>query len=149
MFNKLKVKIRNKLRIYLGIKDLRQDLIDYKKETRQDITNCENNINRHEKNINNHNNLISQFDDKVETIHNTVENVIHIGTDVRQTGYGSCKEHSWAVVCIEGKMNIVKFVDLDRSDAREVLHFLKQFEAGRHCIDAPCKEMFLEGLWKF
>lgn len=56
---------------------------------------------------------------------------------------------SWAVICVEGNINIVKFIDLDTKDARDVLDFLKHFEAGRHCIDVPYKEMFYDGLFKF
>ena len=71
---------------------------------------------------------------------------MHIGTDVTvNPNYG----RSWSVVCIEGKLNIVKFVDLDRRDGMEVLRFLKQFEAGKHCVDSPYKEFFLEGFFKF
>jgi hypothetical protein len=88
---------------------------------------------------------ISHFQESVNTLHNTVENVVHIGTDVRVNE----RERSWSVICIEGKMNIVKFVDLDSRDARSILDFLKHFEAGRHCIDTPYKEMFYDGLFKF
>lgn len=89
-------------------------------------------------------NQISYFQESVNTLHNTVENVVHIGTDIRVNERG----YSWAVVCIEGKMNIVKFIDLDRKNAREIFEFLKHFEAGRHCVDTPYKQMF-DGLFKF
>lgn len=87
---------------------------------------------------------ISRLQNTINVLHNTIENIVHIGTDIRCEGRGS-----WAVICIEGKMNIVKFVDLDRKDAREVMNFLKSFEAGRHCIDTPYKEMFYDGLFEF
>lgn len=146
MFKKLKVKIRKQLRLYLGIKDLEQELIDYKKETNKNIFNHERNLQWCSEQFDIHKKQISQFDDKVETIHNTVENIVHIGTDIKQ--YSNNREYSWAVICIEGKMNIVKFVDLDRNNAIDILHFLKQFEAGSYCIDTPCKGMFND-LWKF
>jgi hypothetical protein len=76
-----------------------------------------------------------------------VENVVYIGTDVVQ--HPNNYNHSWAVICIEGNMNIVKFVDLDRKNAREILDFIKHFEAGRHCVDSPYKQMFYDGLFKF
>jgi hypothetical protein len=53
--------------------------------------------------------------DSIDILHNTIENVVHIGTDVRESRYND--GHSWAVVCIEGKINLVKFVDLGRNDA--------------------------------
>jgi len=80
-------------------------------------------------------------------LHNTIENVVHIGTDVRENY--SNREHSWAVICIEGKINIVKFIELDRKDGREILNFLKHFEAGRHCIDTPRQELFINSMYKF
>lgn len=96
--------------------------------------------------INNNANDISHCQESVNVLRNTIENVVHIGTDaVANPNYG----RSWSVICIEGKMNIVKFVDLDRRDSMEVLRFLKQFEAGKHCIDAPYKEFFDEGMFTF
>lgn len=80
----------------------------------------------------------------VEKLHTTIENVVHIGIDV----YNNPNEHSWAVICIEGKMNLVKFVSLNRNDARDVLMFLKKFEGGRHCIDAPHSQLFYDQLYK-
>lgn len=143
--NKIKTYIRNKLIRFLGI-DLLHDNFN---------KHIENNINAFKSqtetiyNLNNSTrndltNQIQYFQDSVNVLHNTVENVVHIGTDVRQYN-GS----SWAVICIEGNMNVVKFVDLGRNDIREVLHFLKQFEAGKHCIDTPYKEMFNGELFKF
>lgn len=88
---------------------------------------------------------ISHFQQSVNTLHNTIENVVHIGTDVAY----NCSSKSWAVICIEGKINVVKFIDLDRKYIIEILDFLKHFEAGRHCIDTPCKDFFYDGLFKF
>jgi len=91
---------------------------------------------------------ISHFQESVNTLHNTVENVVHIGTDVREPHKYS-NERSWAVICVEGKINLVKFVSLDARSIRELLQYLKQYEAGRHCIDTPHSEIFYEGLFKF
>lgn len=89
---------------------------------------------------------VSHNEESIDVLHKTIENVVHIGTDVdaNRTNHGG----SWAVVCIEGKMNIVKFVDLSRGDIRHVLDFLKQFEAAKHCIDMPYLA-FKEELFKF
>lgn len=88
---------------------------------------------------------ISHFQESVNTLHTTIENIVHIGTDVRFNE----REHSWAVVCIEGKINIVKFIELDKNNAKDMLHILKQFEGGRHCIDTPYSNMFYDGIFKF
>jgi hypothetical protein len=84
----------------------------------------------------------------VGVLHNTIENVVHIGTDVKETSKYN-NERSWAVICVEGKLNLVKFVSLDVRSIRELLQYLKQYEAGRHCIDSPHSELFYEGLFKF
>lgn len=94
------------------------------------------------------NSRVSHFQESVNVLHNTVENVVHIGTDVCVNHNN--REHSWAVICVEGKMNLVKFVSLaDSRDAINILDFLKQFEGGKHCIDTPYKGMFYDGMFKF
>lgn len=145
---KFKKYIKDKLIWFLGVDTILQDI----KRIDENCYNIDQEIGNIKykiipKNISNIENQISHFQQSVNTLHNTVENVVHIGTDVRQ--YGGNREHSWSVVCIEGKVNIVKFVDLSRNDARYILDFLKQFEAGKHCIDTPCKEMFYDGIFKF
>lgn len=47
------------------------------------------------------------------------------------------EEHSWAVVCVAGRPEYVKFIPLNYGDARRVLDFLKQFRYSRHVIDSP------------
>lgn len=60
------------------------------------------------------------------------------------------EEHSWAVVCIAGKPEYVKFLPLNHYDARDVLRFLKQFEYSKRIVDSPIafksmlKNRFLE-----
>jgi hypothetical protein len=136
--NKFKVWLRNKLKIFLEIDKLENNYKDYKLANENNIWNLNNDIRMINKRISNNTYAI-------DTLHATIENVVHIGTDIRRDYNGN----SWAVICIEGKMNVVKFVDLNGKDIREVLHFLKQFEAGRHCIDTPYREMFYDGLFKF
>lgn len=64
-------------------------------------------------------------------IHN-INQLCSIGVDV------SVRDNrNWAVICIEGKPNFVKFVDLSRSDIMEVQRFLKQFEGSNRIVDAP------------
>lgn len=134
---KLKRWIRNKLRKFLYIDELESSVSDLNATMQTSKSNLEYEIKKINRDISDCNNVI-------DALHNTIENIVHIGTDIRHEGKGS-----WAVICIEGNMNIVKFVDLDRKDAREVMDFLKHFEAGRHCIDTPYKQMFYDGLFKF
>lgn len=162
---KIKNWLKHKLTKFLGIDILESDLDMVIKLWKQDNAQLEKSIRSLEKNqINSEiensetfNNIQKRIDDtntafgnktshlqnSIDVLHNTVENVVHIGTDVHRENTG----HSWAVVCIEGKMNIVKFIDLHRRDARDILDFLKHFEAGRHCVDYP-SSMFYDGLFK-
>lgn len=142
--------LRIKLKGFLDIDDIESNFRDHETFNNirfHDIEKDSNDkISYLRKSINSSANDISHCQQSVNTLHNTIENVVHVGTDVDvNPNYG----RSWSVVCIEGKLNIVKFVDLERRDAMDVLRFLKQFEAGKHCIDTPHKEFFYEGLFKF
>jgi len=88
---------------------------------------------------------IDYNDECIRKLHQNIENIVYIGSDICYNK----NERSWAVVCIEGKINIVKFVNLQSDDAQDVLHFLKNYEAGNHIIDSPCNNMFYDGLFKF
>lgn len=61
-----------------------------------------------------------------------MNDICDVGVDVVKDEY-----HSWAVVCIHGKMDFMKFVPLNHSDIREVAQFLKRFEYSKRVIDSP------------
>lgn len=68
------------------------------------------------------------------------------GVDVGFRG----EEHSWAVICVAGRPEYVKFIPLNHGDARQVIDFLKQFQYSNNVIDSPLafrdmlrKEMFV------
>jgi hypothetical protein len=144
--NKIKNWIHIKLISFLKIDTLINILDNYIDENNNTFTELRKLIyNLNQNTYKNLKNDISHFQESVNTLHKTVENVVHVGTDVHREN----TDHSWAVVCIEGKINIVKFVSLDRKNGREILDFLKHFEAGKHCIDAPYKEIFYNELFKF
>lgn len=48
-------------------------------------------------------------------------------------------EHSWAVVCIAGRPEYVKFIPLSGADARTVMNFLRQFQYSRLIVDSPLR----------
>lgn len=145
MFNKLKAKLRLKLRLFLGISDLEESFIKYRQSNNKDIFNHEMNLKWCGEQFKSHENKFEIQNDKIEALHSTIQSVVSIGTDVT-THYD--KNGSWAVVCIEGKYNVVKFVDLRGQYGRDILQFLKQFEASRYVIDAPMsffsKDMFID-----
>ena len=70
---------------------------------------------------------------EVEECRKLVTQLLDIGVDV---GFHT-EDHSWAVICIAGKHEYVKFLPLNYRDAKDVLHFLKQFEYSKHVIDSP------------
>lgn len=69
----------------------------------------------------------------VDDCHKMVNSMVDIGTDV---GFYS-DDHSWAVVCIKGHPEYVKFIPLSHRDAHEVLEFLKHFKYSDRVIDSP------------
>ena len=48
-------------------------------------------------------------------------------------------EHSWAVVCIAGRSEYVKFIPLSGADARTVMNFLRQFQYSQLIVDSPLR----------
>lgn len=69
----------------------------------------------------------------VDDCHKMMNSMIDVGTDV-----GFCSDdHSWAVVCIKGRPEYVKFIPLSHRDARDVLEFLKHFRYSDRVIDSP------------
>ncbi|HHX61249.1 MAG TPA: hypothetical protein GX707_11150 [Epulopiscium sp.] len=132
-------KIKARLTKLLGIDDLNNSLSG-------EIRQLRNQVDSNKSDIYYTSNKVSHNKASINTLHRTVESVVRIGTDIDYSTVN--QSNSWAVICIEGNINIVKFVDLSNRDAREVLNFLKQFEAGKHCIDAP-NRMYREEFFKF
>lgn len=53
----------------------------------------------------------------------TIDNVVSVEADVHEFG------RSWAVINIDGKrVHHLKFIDLGKREAREIMGFLRQFE---------------------
>lgn len=48
-------------------------------------------------------------------------------------------ERSWAVVCIAGRPEYVKFIPLSGADVRTVMNFLRQFQYSRLIVDSPLR----------
>lgn len=48
-------------------------------------------------------------------------------------------ERSWAVVCVEGRPEYVKFIPLSGADARTVRNFLRQFQYSQTIVDSPLR----------
>ena len=70
---------------------------------------------------------------ELEDCRKLINSIVDVGVDV---GYHS-DDHSWAVVCVAGKPEYVKFVPLTGQDARGILDYLKHFEYSNKIIDSP------------
>ena len=70
---------------------------------------------------------------EIEECRRLLTQFVDMGVDV---GFRS-DDHSWAVICIAGKPEYVKFMPLVHKDAECILHFLKQFQYSRQVIDSP------------
>ena len=83
---------------------------------------------------------------EVEECRRLLTQFVDIGVDV---GFHS-DDHSWAVICIAGKPEYVKFMPLAHKDAKCVLDFLKQFQYSRQVIDSPFafREMVRDRIFK-
>lgn len=96
--------------------------------------------------LNNAENQLHSAEKEVEECRRLITQLIDIGVDV---GFHT-EEHSWAVICIAGHPEYVKFLPLTHRDARGVLDFLKQFQYSRQVVDSPIafkvmlKDRFLE-----
>lgn len=134
----IKLKIKRKLKSFLDIYSLEDVVKENRRSVARDIYNHENNIKWLQEQL-------ADANEKIDALHKTVSSVVSIGADVT-TPYDN--RGSWAVICIEGNYNIVKFVDLRGQYGRDILQFLKQFETGRYVIDAPMgflsKDMFID-----
>ena len=62
-----------------------------------------------------------------------IEQLMDVGVDV---GFKS-DEHSWAVICIQGHPEYVKFMPLAHQDVYHVMQFLKQFQYSNRVVDSP------------
>ncbi|WP_405169456.1 hypothetical protein [Paenibacillus sp. FSL H3-0286] len=126
MLNKIKEKLRNKLRHFLRINDLENKLTNFKRTVGSNLI-------RHDEKIELIHRNVRDNSIKIEALHNTLSNVVSMGSDIAPNNSGN----SWAVVCVEGNYNIIKFFDLSQRDGREMLRLLKSFEGGRYVNDTP------------
>ena len=61
-----------------------------------------------------------------------MNSICDVGTD-----FGLYNDHSWAVICIHGKVDYVRFIDMRREDVMSITKFLKNFEYSNRVTDSP------------
>jgi hypothetical protein len=78
----------------------------------------------------------------VSDCHKFMNSICDVGTDI-----GFCSDdHSWAVICIHGKMDYVKFVDMGQKDIQSIANFLKNFEYSNRVTDSPLNKRWIEDM---
>ena len=78
----------------------------------------------------------------IEDCRKFMNSICDVGTDV---GIRSV-DHSWAVICVHGKMDYVKFVDMSQRDIMEISKFLKRFEYSNRVTDSPLFKKSIEDM---
>lgn len=125
----IKIKIRESLINFIQQDKLEHTLYKYIndniKTVKSDMRIQESNLNR----------KISSNKEDIAILHNTIRSVVSVGADIVPNVITG--ERSWAVVCIEGNYNVVKFINMQGADYRDILNYLKQYEGSRMVIDAP------------
>ena len=64
------------------------------------------------------------------------QSITNVGIDV------DYNRHSWAVICIDGRPEYVKFVDLTGAEARDIKSFVNQFGKKKAVVDSPFESGF-------
>jgi hypothetical protein len=114
-----------------------QDLNNFTKYLGDDLRNFKKNYTK----------KISELQAEINISRETIKNMLDISTDIHpQSNHGG---NSWAVISIGGSCQYVKFVDLSRRDMMDVASFLKRYEAGRHIVDSPYRQIFEKELFYF
>ncbi len=73
--------------------------------------------------------------------HKFINSICDVGTDI-----GFANDHSWAVICVHGNIDYVKFVDMRQSDIHTIVNFLKSFEYSNRVTDSPLNKRVIEDM---
>lgn len=84
----------------------------------------------------------NRYIELVENCHKLINSICDVGTDVGYTR----SEHSWAVICVHGQRDYVKFVDMSQDDIRSINTFLKQFQYSNRVTDSPLAKGMMEDM---
>lgn len=117
--------IRRKLRKWLGIEFIESQIADIKADIL--TLDAEIKIDRH------NNNMITK---KHEEQMHVVQSYLQVAVDVHNPMH-QCSNMSWAVICIKGKADYVRFVNLGHKEIRDISRFIRQFETNNTMVDFP------------
>ena len=143
---KLKEWIRNKMVSFIMLDKVEEHLIEEIIRLDKNDNTLKSAIESVKSDLSKTNKTISDNGEDINILHNTIKSVVSVGADVYPNEMN--RDRSWAVICIEGNYNIVKFIDMHGTDYRYIMNFLKQFEGSRMVVDAPNPKYF-ESMFKF
>ncbi|UUV47029.1 hypothetical protein [Bacillus phage vB_BanS-Thrax5] len=103
------------------------------------ITEIENNMNKNFESLDRkHNNLLDSLlgiEDMNQALRERNEFILkNFKIAVDHTVYDNL---SWAVICIDGKPEYVRFISLSNREIREIHSYLRQFDRGSRIVDSP------------
>ncbi len=122
--NKLKKWIKNKLRKYLGIEEVEEQINVLASDIEKGDRKISDAINQ--------SNMAISVSRKLQKTSESLINQFNISADIYPH-----EKSSWAVISIQGRPEYVKFVNLSNRDMREISSFLRQFEGTNRTIDSP------------
>lgn len=73
--------------------------------------------------------------------HKFMNSICDVGTDI-----GFANDHSWAVICVHGNTDYVKFVDMNQRDIHTIVNFLKSFKYSNRVTDSPLNKRVIEDM---
>jgi hypothetical protein len=125
MLTTIKNKIKNKLKNWLfqsDINDINKKINELSQKYKIALLSLENVQNAYR-----------DMTDLLRDSQRIINSVIDVGTDI---GFKT-DNHSWAVICVQGKPEYVKFMPLEHKDTKEIMEFLKHFQYSNRIIDSP------------
>lgn len=88
-----------------------------------------------QKQVNNLSRRITNQSAEIDRL-NRIHDLLQIGTDIHVNS-AVTRDESWAVICLKGNPEYVKFVDLRNKDVHHIVRMLRDFEGKSMTIDAP------------
>ncbi|QJI52424.1 hypothetical protein [Psychrobacillus phage Perkons] len=121
---KILMRIKIKIKKYLGILELQEDFDDSKEKWKKASTAITEKLNR------------LQYDNgELKELNDFLISQFNISADLGRKEY----HNNWAVLSIKGNQDYVRFIDLSQRDIREIEMFLKRFEGTNRIVDSPFK----------
>jgi hypothetical protein len=112
----------------------------------KDINWCISEINNLSRKYNSSEDRLSEAKNYYLDTQSLAKSVYHLMTEMLNVSVDvHLKEpHSWAVICIKGKPEYIKFINLgkDCKTARDIMMWLRQFEGSNITIDSPFTRYF-------